>query len=234
MRKLMTTAFLLSLLFTAHAQQKNFIDQPYIDVSGYADTSVTPDEIYVRIIIAEGDTKNKISVEEQEAQIVDALKTIGINTEKDLTTNDIGSNFKYYFLKGKDVLKTKTYILKVTDAVMLGKVIGTLESINISNTSIDRVEYSDMENLKNMVKAKAVEHAKTSATVLTKPLNQTIGAAIFITENPGGNDYNELQGRVAGISIRGYSSARKQEELPKIDFEKIKVATTVNVKFILK
>ena len=148
MRKSLLTTVLFLIVLAGQSQTKNFIDQPYIEVNGTADTAITPNEIYIKIIISEADTKNKISVEDLETKMVNALKTLGINTETDLTTSDVASNFKYYFLKGKDILKTKEYILKVGDAVTMTKVITQLEDLGISNTSIDRVDHSNLENIK--------------------------------------------------------------------------------------
>jgi uncharacterized protein YggE len=227
----LTTLFFLTFL-VGQSQTKNFIDQPYIEVNGNADTAITPDEIYIKIVISEGDTKNKISVEDLEIKMVDALKSLGINTEKDLTTSDAASNFKYYFLRGKDILKTKEYVLKVSDAVTVTKVISQLEDLGISNTSIDRVNYSDLESIKNIMRTKAVENAKARALALTKPLNQTVGSAIHITDT---DISNVLQGRAEGVVVTGYGiRGRQSVELPKIEFEKIKITTTVNVAFILK
>ena len=94
-----------------YSQSKNFIDQPFIDVTGHANTSVIPNEIFIKIIISERDTKNKVSVEEMESRMVDSLATLGINTEKDLETNDLDygvmgtfliPNSAYYFTGCKD------------------------------------------------------------------------------------------------------------------------------------
>ena len=69
---------------------------------------------------------------------------------------------------------------------------------------------------------------------MTKPISQTIGNAIHIYDNEAKFD-DLLQGRVAGVSIRGYSSSDKQKyATPKIEFEKIKVTATVSVKFVLR
>jgi hypothetical protein len=87
--------------YAATAQTKNFIDLPYIEVEGYADTSVTPNEIFIRIVISERDTKDRTSVEGLEAKMVAAFKSLGINTEKELTVNDMASNFRSYLLKAK-------------------------------------------------------------------------------------------------------------------------------------
>lgn len=234
MKQLTILALLLFTIFTANSQTKNFIDQPYIEVSGSADTLITPNEIYIRIILSEKDTRDRVSIEELEQKMVTALKGLGLDTEKDLTTSDMTSNFKFYLLKSKDVIKTKIYTLKVTDAVTASKVFMKLEEIGISNTSIEKVDYSDLDRLKNEMRTKAIIDAKKRAIALTQPLNQSVGVAINIIDTDN-NLSQQLQGRVAGIQIRGISSFNdKYEDLPKIEFEKIKVTASVNAKFILK
>ena len=51
MKKLMIAAAALLLSAPLFAQEKNFIDQPYLEVNGRAEMEVAPDEIYVRITI---------------------------------------------------------------------------------------------------------------------------------------------------------------------------------------
>lgn len=224
----------LTISLTTIAQTKNFIDQPYIEVGGYSDSLVTPNLIYIKFVIAEKDSRDKISLEEQENKMITAFKTLGINTEFDLTTSDMLSNYKFYLLKQKDILKTKEYILKVTTAETASKVFLQLEDIGISNTSIQKVDHSDIENIKNVCRTKAIENSRKKAIALTKPISQTIGNAIHITDNEANFD-KQLQGRLAGLQIGGYSSLDKAKyEPPKIEFEKIKVTATVSVKYILK
>lgn len=234
MRILTASVFLLFTFCQANAQTKNFIDQPYIEVNGSADTLVTPNEIYISIQLSEKDTRDRVSIEELEKKMVTTLKGLGINTEKDLTAADMNSNYKFFLLKAKDILKTKEYSLRVADAVMATQVFIKLEEIDISNTSIARVNHSDLDNLKNRMRAKAITDAKERAVVLTKPLNQTVGPAIHIVD--ADMTGQQLQGRVSGIQIRGISSLRKDDisDLPTIEFEKIKVSATINAKFVLQ
>jgi uncharacterized protein YggE len=235
MRKAIFTSFAVFLFYAARAQTKNFIDQPYLEVAGNVDTLVMPNEIFIRIMLSERDTRDRTSVEELEGKMVAALKSLGINTEKDLAVNDMASNFRAYLLKSKDVLKTKQYLLKVPDAVTASKVFMQLEELDISNASIDHVDHSDLENIRNMMRTKAVENARARAVALTKPLNQTVGAAINIVDNQDSHIDGMLQGKVAGVVIRGYAGRNQHnDDLPKIDFEKIRVATNVNVMFVLK
>ena len=234
-KTLLTFCFYCTILTLGYGQTKNFIDQPYIEVSGYQDTLVTPNLIYIKIIITEKDSRDKVPVEEQEMKMITAFKAMGINTEIDLTSSDMVSNYKFYFLKQKDILKTKEYILKVTNAETASKVFIQLEDLGISNSSIQKVDHSDIENLKNICRTRAIENAQKKAIALTKPISQTIGNAIYITDNETNLD-NQLQGRIPGVQIRGYNTTvdKAKYEAPKIEFEKIKISATVSAKFILK
>jgi len=233
-RTILTSLILLTFSLVGNTQTKNFIDQPYIEVTGSADTLVTPNQIFIKIIISEKDSRDKVPIQESESKMVAAFKTLGINTDLDLTTSDILSNYRYYLLKQKDILKSKEYILKVSDATTASNVFIQLEDLGISNTSIDRVDHTDLESIKNICRAKAIENAKIKAIALTRSIGQSVGNAIHISDNETNFD-NPLQGRVAGVQIRGYDSYTKQKnEPPKIEFEKIKVKTAVNAKFTLK
>ena len=235
MKKIKLITFFTIAFLIGQSQTKNFLDQPYIEVAGNADTLVTPNEIFIKIYISEKDTKDKVSIEELEIKMANSLKSLGIDIEKNLITSDMSSNFKFYFLKSKDIIKSKQYILKVGDAVTASKVFIQLEDIGISNTSIDRVNYSDIEGMKNILRTKAIENARARAIALTKPLNQSLGSAIHITDNEVYNVNQQLQGRISGVVVVGYASKGKaSDDMSKIEFEKISILTNINVKFILK
>ena len=95
-------------------------------------------------------------------------------------------------------------------------------------------DHSDLENIRNLMRTNAIANAKLRAIALTKPLNQTVGQAIHIVDAE--NYSQQLQGRAAGIQIRGATTIQNDnyKELPKIDFEKIKVIANINAKFMLK
>lgn len=92
---IIVAAIIAATPFAGKSQSKNFIDQPYIEVTGHADSLVTPNEIFIKITISERDSKDKISVEEIESKMVEGLKTLSINIEKDLTTGDLASNYRF-------------------------------------------------------------------------------------------------------------------------------------------
>jgi uncharacterized protein YggE len=231
MKKLGLLLIIAILSLQGYSQEKNFIDQPYLETTAIVDTLVVPDRIYLSILITEKDTRGRTSVEELENRLNTKLIGLGIDTKKQLTLSDVTSNFKTYFLKGTDVLKNKAYTLLVYDAETAGKVIVGLESIEISNVFLTKTEYSKLEELKIDLKQKAVLKAKKQAESMLKPLNQIVGKALYISDL-NSNITNALQGRVAGIQIRGYSSYKAEEYKPiYIEFQKIKIESAVTIKF---
>ena len=233
MKKLIFASFLCLITLGLSAQMKTFLDVPYIDVFGSADTLVTPNEIYISIVIAEADVKNKISLEDQERKMVAGLKLLGINTEKDLTTSDMQSNFRFYVLKQKDVMKTKSYTLKVGDAVLATRVFMKLEELGIANANLERVGHSEMLKLKNLCRTKAVKNAYEKALALTIPIGASVGAPLHIADFSTDGDGSTQP--ATQIRVRGMSALNEvKEELPQIDFEKIRISMNVSVKFMLK
>ncbi|MGB5227603.1 MAG: SIMPL domain-containing protein [Eudoraea sp.] len=233
-RQKMAIRFLIALLLitslTTYGQSKNFIDQPYLETTARVDTLVIPDRIYLSILITEADTKGKTSVEKLENKMADKLKAIGIDIEKQLTLNDLGSNFKKYFLRKVDVQKDKEYTLLVHDALTAGKVLMGLESIGISNVNLIKTEYSGLEKLKIDLRQKAVRAAKIQAEAMVIPLDQKLGHALFISDLNTG-----VQNRMTDRMVRVQMSKEADKDQPiEIEFEKIKIESTVNVKFAIQ
>ena len=221
---------LFVVISSGFSQTKNFIDQPYIETMSKVDTLVTPDKIFMNIIITEQDTKGKISVEELESKMESTLKAIGINTKKNLTLNDLASNFKKYFLRRQDVLKSKSYTLILEDAITAGKVIIALENLKISNVSIEKTEYSAIEELKLTLKSRAVLEAKKQAQFMTEPLGQKVGAPIFISDLSGNSIYRSYDARPAQLNMK-LEAVAQQYKPADISFEKIKVESIISIKF---
>lgn len=243
MRKL-TALYLKSVLITlgmfltvgVYAQQKNFIDQPYLEVVGEADTLITPDQIFLSISLSEKDVKNKMTLEELEEKMMTMLKNLGIDLQKKLTVADLMSNYRNSLLKKTDILKSKQFELEVNTADQATKVLIGLEELGISNVHVARADHSRMKEIENTIRIKAVTDARDRAAALTHPLRQQVGPAIFISEIAP-----SLRGSVLGLDevvvtgysgrARGITSIKTEEE---VSFRKIKVAKTVTVRFALK
>ena len=179
MKNLLYTLLLL-ITISAFSQNKSIYEKPFIEVSGQADTLVLPNKIWINVLLTEKDSKGKKSVEDLEKEMIQKLKEIGINTDKNVSVSDMSSNFKFYLLKQNDVFKSKSYSVLVGDAKTASKVFLGLEKIGISNVQIEKVENDQQKNIRLLINEKAILRAKQIAESLTKPLSQKVGNAIQI------------------------------------------------------
>lgn len=234
MKKLLTLFILVSI--NSFSQTKTSIDKHFIEVSGKADTLVIPNKICINVLLMEKDFKGKKSVEEIEKEMIQKLESIGINTEKNVSLNYMSSNFKNYILKQTDIFKSKSYSVLVTDANITAKVFISLEEIGISNVRIEKVENTNEEKIKLLINGKAILNAKQTAESFSKPLNQKVGNAIQISNFE--NMPNQFTGQLNEVVVRGYSSKiygnRSLNYESNIEFEKIKISSSVQAKFLLE
>ena len=216
--------------FTIDAQDLNSKDHiSYIETSAEVDSLVVPDKIYINILLDETDSKGKTPLEELEKRMITALKAANIDIEKQLSLDDLGSYYRKYFLRKKDVLKSKVYQLVVYDAQTLSTVFLNLEKVKIANVNLHKVKYSKEEQLKLVLKQKAIIKAKNQAENLVKPLNQTVGKAFFIEDSPLTMTREDWYPR----NSRKLYFAQEAAGVPNVEFKKIKIGASVKVRFYL-
>lgn len=218
------------------AQEKNFIDLPYLETRAEVDTIITPDRIYMTVVLSEANTRNKKSVEELEQTMQRTLQLAGVDVQKDVKLLDFSSYFKQYFLKGQDVLKTKMFSVLVRDAVTAGNVLQKLEEADISNVSIATVEYSRAEELQLTLKGIAVQKALRQAQALTQPAGQKVGRMLYVTdiftENNTANQGNAPI-RIRGVASGAMYGSRAAEPIV-VEFEQIEFKAVVKVAFAIE
>jgi len=225
---ILSLSFLVSVLFSnAQMGEKNFIDQPYIEVTGTAEKQIVPDMIYLKIIINEADTKGKISIDALEKKMKQRLSDLGIDVTKNLTVEDVSSRYIKYLFKEKDVANSREYVLLVHDAAMAGKALKALSEENISNISILKIDHSEMAQMRFNLRLEAVKIAKVKAEAMAEALGQKIGKAIYIAENQQ-NNY-----RAQSNSNMLFLSNSLEDEESELAFKSVSITSSVSVKFIL-
>lgn len=230
MKKLLAIVMVLFATQVWAQSTKNFIDQNYIEVTGKAEKKVTPDEIYLRIVINEKDNKGKTSVEQQEREMIKALKALGIDVDKNLRVRDQGSNYKDYLLKKNVILTSKEYQLMVSTGQMVGNVFIRLEAVGISNIDVERVDHSQMEQFRREVKVEAVKAAKEKAADLATAIGQTAGRALYIREDE--NYYPRMA--APAMLMKSNVAMESMDQASDLEFEKIHIEYSVQVYFELK
>ncbi len=225
---------LLSTCIISFAQPgtKNFIDLNYIEVNGQAEMEVTPNEIYLKILLDEKDLKSKDDLQKTERTMIRELEEIGIDVSENLSVRDMMSNFRNYWIIGSTINTAKEYQLKVDKASTAGHVFRELASLGIANVSIERVDHSEIEKFRQEVKINAIKAAKKKAEALAGAIDQEIGKAIYIQEMNFGVIMPRTARAEANIMVRGYA-VEDDASMPEIDFEKIKLEYSIQVRFEL-
>ena len=224
MKNIVLTLLLIQTFLSGFSQTYTFVDQPYLETSAKADTLVSPDRIYLKILISEKDTGN-VSFEEMENRMTDQLNQMDIDPGNQLTLTDSYSNSKKSFLKKRVYLRSKVYSLLVCDTLTARNVINALKENNGFEIFPDKTEYSKIEEMKLILKPLAVQKAKRNATLMATTLNQKIGSAIYISD---------LENDIAGLQPDNFPGDNIRKEHTSNEFKKIKVESKVKVTFELR
>ncbi len=238
--QLLTATFLLitSLTF-GQSPTPQPEEQPYIEVIGTAEKDVIPDEIYIEIIIGERYVnKDKVTIEEQEEKLKTVIKSLGIDLTN-LSLSDANADYVKVKWKQKDVLTKKEYTLKVSKATTVGQVFQKIDSLEIKDAHISKVSHSKIDSLKKETKIAAIKAAKAKADYLLATIGEQTGKPLIIRENDPlvGNNSNVINQAIINTrcTTEGtsyYVDGVKVEN--EIHFHKIKIQSSVYVKFLIK
>lgn len=210
--------------------------QPYIDMSTTVQREVTPDELYLKIIISESDYKGKKTLEEAQEAMLGALKTCRIDIPECLTLNYMGSDVSYKTFSKSIKPKTQaTYMLKLYDVAIMQQVIAALEERQISNIDLIKVKYTKEKELKNEMAVEAMQQAQSEATTLAGAIGQEVGKAISINSWMNGG---EAQPRIykarANYAVVDGAVMESAQSGTQFNIGKITYSFGVNVRFELK
>jgi uncharacterized protein YggE len=229
-----------SIVTVSNSQNQNTAEEkPFIEITGIAEQEIVPDQIYISIIIREKyENKEKVTIESQEEKLKALLKEINISTNN-LYLSDANADFVKVKFRTKDVLTKKDYILKVTTATAVGQVFLQLEKLELNDANISKVSHSKIDSLKREIRITAIKAAKTKADYLLNAIGEQTGKPLIVREtNTGNNEYN--YNRNSNVQVSSYSNTRflddgdKVLESEEIQFKKIKIQSSIYVKFLIK
>ena len=230
MRKLV---LMVLVAFSTAVFAENYVvtNEHYIEVTADAKKEVVPDKIYLKIVLKEGDYKNR-TLAELENDLATVLKTSGVNVEKSLKLKDLSSNFTKKFL-GRKANVEQEYSLLLHDTKTLMLVIKNLDEAGFSDFNIERLEYSDIEKCKSEVRIEAMKNAAKKASELAEAVGQKAGRAIYIHES-GTNFSYPRNIMMSKRSMAESACIHEESAMPILEFESIKISATVQVRFEIK
>lgn len=235
MKKLMTLAFVALFSVSALAQQVDL--RRKINVSGSAETEVTPDIIYISISLREylkdNNSKKKVDITALENQLYAAVQKAGFDKENLMINNLSSFSWATEKKKNPDFLASKQYRLKVSDLNKFNDIIGAVDPKGIASTNIESYDYSKITSLKKELKIQALQAAKAKATYLVEALGDKLGSAIDIQEIEN-QVYPQAMYRTSNVMMKAESADMAGAAAPDIDFKKIKLNYVMNVVFEIK
>ncbi len=234
MKKIILALAALALSFGAVAQGQ-VQERDYIELNTRASREVTPDEIFLQIILDQNDTKGKYTIDQLEKQLYAALKKAGVDADKELKVKDVSSDLKSFLLKKNEGRVTKEYTLKVSDQQVM-PVFRELDAAGIQNVNMLSTRYSKYKEVYEELLAEAVVTAKSRATAMVKaadmPIgNRNIGKLIFIQNYDNSSAYDTAP--AANGMMLYKSRAVTEVATPTFEFNKIKIEASVTVRFSL-
>ena len=241
MKKILTAMATLLSLISLPGMSQEMIKQKTINVAGSAEMEVVPDEIYVQVVLREYDKKGggKTGIETIKNDFLKAVLSTGLS-ETDISVQGYqgwdGNYFWYKKNKKKnpDLKASITYQIKVATTKKMDELVQKLDDEATQNFFISKVSHSKIQEFKKQLKIQAVKAAKDKAIYLAESIDEKVGEALTI------NEPNEIQLYPLAYSNRMMKMEAAQsimdtggEQVPNIDFKKIKLQFEVNVVFAL-
>ncbi len=230
MKKMMLVLAALMVVAASASAQQTEAFPSYIEVTGVAEKEIAPNEIYLSITINERDSKGKISVDEQQREMLAALKKLGVKPDSQLKMVDLTSS---YFKRGNALAKAQ-YELKLGSAVEVAKVWRALDGLGISQVTVTKVSHTDLEKFKAETRTEAIRAARDNARALAEAIDQKAGKCFWIADysSPVRTVYAaaNLKSR-AMVEEASFDAVVEEEGL---EFQTINLQHRVQAKFVLE
>lgn len=227
----MRYTFILVFLFVCSgvfAQHEAFKGEPFIEVTGTAETEIEPDEITLLIRLKEfEENRSKTDLEKLDKDFLAALKKSGIE-KKRLLLADVGSKLDKLGKRDKDAFREKSYELMLTGAAEVDKLLTALQPVAVDLVTITRVHHSQLEKHKLDLKLKALQAARSKAELLLKAIGNEVGKPLMIREW----DNEPIPMAKANVMMRQEYDGFADET--SMEFKKIRLRAQVHAQFEIK
>ncbi|MCE7068320.1 SIMPL domain-containing protein [Dyadobacter sp. CY326] len=243
MKKIILSSLLAaSALFPAFSQVKyeQQIPSPRIEVAGFAELEVVPDEIYFNVSLREyfedeKNQKNKVVISTLEKQFIKALTDAGLPKEA-LSVSGLGGYQEYTDKKKKPAtfLESKQYELKVSSPDKLDGILSKVESRGVQYANVSRVDHSKREEFKKQVKIDALKAAKVKAEYLVASLDEKLGKVLEIKELDENLYFPQPMFAKANMRTMAQTESADAVAESDIAYQKIKISYRMQAAFEIK
>ena len=239
---LLSSLMIGAVLFPSFSQTTPVSQTPpvrKIEVAGFAEMEVVPDEIYFNVSLREyfNDEKNqkdKVIISTLEKQLIKAIADAGLPKDI-LSVAGVGGYQNYVDKKKKPAtfLEAKQYEIKVSAPDKLDGILSKIDARGIQYANVGRVEHSKREEFKKQVKIDALKAAKEKATYLVAALDQKLGQVLDIREMDENIQYPQPMMMKANMRSFSAESADAVTDSD-VTYQKIKISYRMQAAFEIK
>jgi len=208
-----------------------------IEVTGFSEMEVMPDELYFTVSLQEyfkdeKSQKDKVPINLLEKQLVQAVAEAGLPKET-LSVSGVGGYQRYWEKdkKPSTFLESKQYQLKVERADKLDGILSKVNSRGIQSAYMSRADHSRKEEFKNQVKVEALKNAKDKAAFLLNAIGEKAGLVLEIRELEEGASYPQPMYKSNMRMMAADASGVPDSDL---DYQKIKLSYRMQAIFEIK
>lgn len=238
----LTLSLLVGVLVTTYAQTISTVDERRkIEVTGYSEMEVVPDELYFSISLKEyykdeKNQKDKVNITDLEKQLLQAIAQSGVAKEN-LSITSVGGYHNYVDKKKKPTtfLESKQYVLKVDKPDKLDVILSKIDNRGLTHAYIQRVDHSQKEEFKKQVKINALKDAKDKATYLLEAIGQKLYLPIEIREIDENTYYPQpVMYKASMMRAASAEMADSGIEESSIEYKKIKLSYRMQAIFQIR
>jgi len=233
----------LSFLFTNVSAQPAGMMTPNetrkIEVTGFSEMEITPDELYFTVSLREyfkdeKNQKDKVLISTLEKQLTKAVTEAGLAKEN-LTVSGLGGYQQHWDKNKKPAtfLENKQYQLKVERADKTRWNLSKVDSRGILYANMSRMDHSQKEEFKRQVKINALKAAKEKATYLLEAIGEKVGGVLEIRELEDNYSYPVpmYKSNMRMMAMEASADAAPDSE---VDYQKIKISYRMQAVFEIK
>ena len=207
-----------------------------IEVIGYSQREIVPDELYYEVEISDyKEGREYIQLEELDRQFWKIVSELEISDER-IEIDDTNSRKLEYRRKKSEVIRSKTYRIKFSEINDLDKFAIEVEKIKLERSGIADINYSRLEELEEELKIEATINAKSRAEKILSSIGEELGRVKQITElyQNGYQEYLLEQYLTIPRLVMNIERGMLGSDRGNVKFKKIKLRTTIKVKFEIK
>lgn len=226
MKNIKFTTILVCLFFPLMALSQTGISEKKIEVNGEAEMEVTPDEIYIRIVLKEYMAgKKKVEMDKLESRLVKAVQAEGFPDTSLRTENVSGYNWNWKKQRSEEFLATKSFRLTVGDLKKINNLLERLDERGVNNVGVTGYTHSKLKEYQKELKLEALKNAKEQAKYLLEGIGEQLGPVIQI------NEFNTNQPHPVAFRASNLEAADASGYQSNVEFKSIKIKSSIRAVF---